>query len=81
MLHLFHLLISFLPDNLAMSRALGDFKFKRNTSLAPEQQIVTADPDVSVHNITEEDEFLVIACDGWYHRLSSCQVFLMLPLI
>jgi len=32
--------------------------------LRPEQQIITADPDVSVHDITEEDEFLVIASDG-----------------
>jgi protein phosphatase 2C family protein 2/3 len=64
-----------------MSRALGDFQFKGNALLTPEKQIVTADPDVSVHDITEEDEFLVIACDGSYHRLSTYQVFLILPLI
>jgi protein phosphatase PTC2/3 len=52
------------PADLALSRALGDFRYKKNTSLPPEKQIITADPDVSVHDITEEDEFLVIACDG-----------------
>jgi protein phosphatase 2C family protein 2/3 len=60
--------------NLALSRALGDFDFKKNYSLTPEQQIITADPDVSVHEITCEDEFLVIACDGIWDCLSSQQV-------
>jgi len=32
--------------------------------LAPEQQIVTAFPDVTVHDISDDDEFLVVACDG-----------------
>ena len=50
--------------NLALSRAIGDFEFKKSAELSPEQQIVTAFPDVTVHEITEDDEFLVIACDG-----------------
>lgn len=50
--------------NLALSRALGDFEFKKNYSLIPEKQIITADPDITVHDITDEDEFLVLACDG-----------------
>ena len=47
-----------------MSRALGDFEFKKNYSLGPEAQIITSNPEVTCHEITEEDEFLVIACDG-----------------
>lgn len=50
--------------NLALSRALGDFEFKKNYALGPQKQIITADPDVTVHNLTDEDEFLVLACDG-----------------
>ena len=50
--------------NLALSRAIGDFEFKKSAELSPEQQIVTAYPDVTVHEITDDDEFLVIACDG-----------------
>ena len=50
--------------NLALSRAIGDFEFKKSADLPPEQQIVTAFPDVTVHEINEDDEFLVIACDG-----------------
>lgn len=60
--------------NLALSRALGDFEFKKNYSLSPEAQIITADPDVTCHEITEEDEFLVVACDGIWDCLSSQQV-------
>src|SRR5881394_3286640 len=50
--------------NLALSRAIGDFEFKKSADLSPEQQIVTAFPDVVTHEITHDDEFLVIACDG-----------------
>ncbi|KAJ3509423.1 hypothetical protein NLJ89_g5230 [Agrocybe chaxingu] len=60
--------------NLALSRALGDFDFKRNYGLSPEAQIITANPDVTCHEITEEDEFLVLACDGIWDCLSSQQV-------
>ena len=58
--------------NLALSRAIGDFEFKKSAELSPEQQIVTAFPDVLAHNITDDDEFLVIACDGtkFYHPVS-----------
>lgn len=50
--------------NLALSRALGDFEFKKTPELSPEQQIVTAFPDVTIHDISDDDEFLVVACDG-----------------
>ncbi|KAI6710880.1 hypothetical protein JHW43_006611 [Diplocarpon mali] len=57
--------------NLALSRAIGDFEFKKSAELAPEQQIVTAFPDVTVHNISSDDEFLVVACDGIWDCQSS----------
>ena len=47
-----------------MSRALGDFGFKKNYSLTPEHQIVTAEPEVTQHEISPDDEFIVLACDG-----------------
>jgi len=56
---------------LALSRALGDFEFKKNTSLIPEDQIITANPDVLVHDTSEEDEFLVLASDGIWDCMSS----------
>ncbi|KAF8158375.1 phosphatase 2C-like domain-containing protein, partial [Crassisporium funariophilum] len=60
--------------NLALSRALGDFEFKKNYALGPEAQIITANPDVTCHQITEDDEFLVLACDGIWDCLTSQQV-------
>ncbi|KAH8925725.1 PP2C-domain-containing protein [Atractiella rhizophila] len=59
--------------NLALSRAIGDFEYKKNTSLGPEAQIVTANPDITVHDITDEDEFLILACDGIWDVLTSQQ--------
>lgn len=60
--------------NLALSRAIGDFDFKKSTDLPPEEQIVTAFPDIIEHDITENDEFVVLACDGIWDCLSSQQV-------
>ncbi|KIM75547.1 hypothetical protein PILCRDRAFT_98887 [Piloderma croceum F 1598] len=59
---------------LGLSRALGDFDLKKNPSLSPEEQIITADPDMTIHDIAEEDEFLVLACDGIWECLSSQEV-------
>lgn len=60
--------------NLALSRALGDFNFKRSTGLAPEQQVVTAYPDIIEHAVDEEDEFLILACDGIWDCMTSQEV-------
>ena len=57
-------LIDFSLENLALSRALGDFSYKMRTSLTPEEQLITANRDVMYHKIADEDEFLVLACDG-----------------
>lgn len=60
--------------NLALSRGIGDFEFKNNLELPAEEQAVTALPDVLEHDITELDEFIVLACDGIWDCLSSQQV-------
>ncbi|PUU73056.1 phosphatase 2C-like domain-containing protein [Tuber borchii] len=57
--------------NLALSRAIGDFRYKMKADLPPEQQIVTAFPDVVIHEVSDDDEFLVIACDGIWDCKSS----------
>ncbi|KAJ9589005.1 hypothetical protein L9F63_017700, partial [Diploptera punctata] len=60
--------------NLALSRALGDFVFKKNEKKRAEEQIVTAYPDVEVREITPEWEFLVIACDGIWDVMTNEEV-------
>ncbi|XP_014681930.1 PREDICTED: probable protein phosphatase 2C T23F11.1 [Priapulus caudatus] len=60
--------------NLALSRALGDFVFKKNDRKRAEEQIVTAYPDVVVRDITIEHEFIVLACDGIWDVLTNQEV-------
>ncbi|XP_043245517.1 probable protein phosphatase 2C T23F11.1 [Amphibalanus amphitrite] len=60
--------------NLALSRALGDFIFKRNEEKTPEEQVVTAYPDVETRNITKDWEFIVMACDGIWDVLTNQEV-------
>ncbi|XP_014211190.2 probable protein phosphatase 2C T23F11.1 [Copidosoma floridanum] len=60
--------------HLALSRALGDFMFKKNDSKKPEEQIVTALPEITRHEITEDWEFLVLACDGIWDVMSNEEV-------
>ncbi|KAJ1657414.1 Protein phosphatase 2C 2 [Dispira simplex] len=57
--------------NLALSRAIGDFEFKQNHNLPPEEQVVTADPEITEHQLTPEDDFIVLACDGIWDCLPS----------
>jgi len=60
--------------DLAVSRAFGDFQFKARDDLGPEEQKVTCDPDIAIHERTREDEMLVLACDGLWDVMSSTEV-------
>ncbi|KAI8075133.1 phosphatase 2C-like domain-containing protein [Gongronella butleri] len=60
--------------NLALSRAIGDFEFKQNDRLPAEEQIVTCNPDIIEHELTDDDEFLVLACDGIWDCMSNQEV-------
>eukprot|EP00992_Anisonema_acinus_P001161 TRINITY_DN10397_c0_g1_i1.p1 TRINITY_DN10397_c0_g1~~TRINITY_DN10397_c0_g1_i1.p1 ORF type:complete len:295 (+),score=38.11 TRINITY_DN10397_c0_g1_i1:63-947(+) len=60
--------------NLALSRAIGDFEFKQNKSLPAAEQAITALPDVVTHNLTTQDEFLILACDGIWDVMSNEEV-------
>ncbi|KAG0067514.1 Protein phosphatase 2C 2 [Podila epicladia] len=60
--------------SLALSRALGDFEFKMNATLGPDDQIVTANPVIVEYKLTEDDEFLVLACDGIWDCMTSQEV-------
>lgn len=60
--------------NLALSRALGDFVFKKNETKKAEDQIVTAYPDVDIKDLTSDHEFILLACDGIWDVLSNEEV-------
>ena len=60
---------------LAVSRAFGDFEYKRNKDLGPNEQAVVAIPDVRTHiRDHEKDCFLVLACDGIWDVMSNEEV-------
>lgn len=60
--------------NLALSRGIGDFMFKKNPQLPAEEQIVTCFPEIISHDIDfDSDEFVILACDGIWDCLSSQQ--------
>lgn len=59
-------------NRLACSRAFGDFEYKANATLAPEEQAVTAVPEVVVHSrCVEDDVFLIAACDGVWDVMTN----------
>ncbi|KAK4748290.1 hypothetical protein SAY87_014876 [Trapa incisa] len=60
--------------SLNLARAIGDMEFKQNKSLPAEKQIVTANPDVNVVELCDDDEFFVLACDGIWDCMSSQQL-------
>ncbi|XP_031269914.1 probable protein phosphatase 2C 60 isoform X1 [Pistacia vera] len=60
--------------SLNLARAIGDVEFKLNKALPAEKQIVTANPDITTIELCDDDEFLVLACDGIWDCLSSQQL-------
>ena len=58
---------------LAVSRAIGDVDFKKQSSL-PVFDFVIADPEVSVRELKEEEDVLVMACDGLYDVMTNEKV-------
>lgn len=59
--------------NLALSRAIGDFGYKVREK-APELQVISAFPDIEEIEVTEDLEFVLIACDGIWDCLRNNQV-------
>jgi len=64
--------------NLNLTRTLGDFEYKRNTSLTPAEQIISCVPDVVDYPLTEDCDFIVLGCDGIWDVLtnSACLNFI-----
>ncbi|XP_038714086.1 probable protein phosphatase 2C 21 [Tripterygium wilfordii] len=60
--------------SLNLSRAIGDVEFKQNKTLPAEKQIVSAEPDINTVELCDDDEFVVLACDGIWDCMSSQQL-------
>ncbi|KAL3892886.1 MAG: hypothetical protein SGPRY_014688, partial [Prymnesium sp.] len=57
--------------DLALSRALGDFRHKNVPGLPPSKQPVSADPEMRCVMRLRDDRFLLLACDGVWDVMSS----------
>jgi len=66
--------------DLAVSRALGDFYYKRQADIPPAEQPVSAQPDVTIvpRNLAT-DQFLLLACDGIWDVMNNeaCAQFVL----
>ncbi|KAF9617122.1 hypothetical protein IFM89_034172 [Coptis chinensis] len=60
--------------SLNLARAIGDMEFKQNKFLPAEKQIITANPDINTVDLCDDDDFLVLACDGIWDCMSSQQL-------
>ena len=49
----------------------GDHCYKQNKSLSAAEQMISPLPDIKELQLTQEDEFIIIACDGIWNSLSS----------
>jgi serine/threonine protein phosphatase PrpC len=58
-------------DNLNLSRAIGDLEYKKNPALKPEQQIISAFPDIVAKPIEINHNFILLGCDGVWETLSA----------
>lgn len=62
-------------DNLNLTRAIGDLEYKKNPALKPQEQIISAFPDVMERKITKDDTYMLIGCDGIWETLTAKDIF------
>jgi serine/threonine protein phosphatase PrpC len=66
--------------NLAVSRGFGDFEYKRrgdldlDLDLDASQQMVTCEPEITIHVRKELDGILIVACDGLWDVVNNQEV-------
>jgi serine/threonine protein phosphatase PrpC len=59
--------------DLAVSRAFGDFRYK-SVDLPQEEQKVTPEPEIQIQPMSDQHEFVVLACDGVWDVMSNEEV-------
>jgi protein phosphatase 1G len=57
--------------NLNLTRGFGDLEYKQNKNLKPEEQMITANPDIKVIDYEKDIEFVIIGCDGIWDCLKN----------
>lgn len=59
--------------DLASARSFGDFRYKLDPNLPPSRQQITVLPDVTILDRSDEDQFLILACDGVWDVMSNLE--------
>ena len=57
--------------NLNLTRGFGDLEYKQNKKLKPEEQMITANPDINVEDFSKDMDFVIIGCDGIWDCLTN----------
>ena len=57
--------------NLNLTRGFGDLEYKQNKALKPEEQMITANPDIKVLDFEKDIDFVIIGCDGIWDCLKN----------
>jgi len=57
--------------NLNLTRGFGDLEYKQNKNLKPEEQMITANPDIKIVDYNKDCDFVIIGCDGIWDCLSN----------
>ena len=57
--------------NLNLTRSLGDMKYKQKEDMTPEEQPITANPDVMVFDYSPDIDFIIMGCDGIWEKRSN----------
>jgi len=56
--------------NLNLTRALGDLRHKQK-DVSPEEQPITANPDVFEYDMPADLDFIIMGCDGVWEQKSN----------
>ena len=59
--------------NLNLTRGFGDLEYKQNKGLKPEEQMITANPDIKIIDYNNDIDFAIIGCDGIWDCLTNQQ--------
>ena len=60
--------------NLNLSRAIGDLEYKKNPGLKANEQLISAEPDIVSRDLTNDDHFIVMGCDGVWEILTGEEI-------
>ena len=63
-----------IDGNLNLSRCIGDFEYKKDGKLSQEEQKIIAVPDFQSKMLTQDDEFMILGCDGIWETMTNDQI-------